>query len=227
MDTNTLSDNEDNESIGSSTSISDIETDNEKEGVDDTDIDVEDSDVENENEDEDEDEDEDDDEDDPESNKKKEEASLLKKKGLNIGSTKSSSIDYYDSDSEDEDDKFYKFSKSNIIENLSEYHTNLNQFNNDEVQLRCQIHREQDKIVDNNHKTLPLLTKYEKTRILGYRAKQINSGNKPFIDIPDGLYDGFQIALLELEQKKIPFIIRRPMPNGSSEFWKVSDLEIL
>ena len=32
MDTNTLSDNEDNESIGSSTSISDIETDNEKEG---------------------------------------------------------------------------------------------------------------------------------------------------------------------------------------------------
>ena len=41
------------------------------------------------------------------------------------------------------------------------------------------------------------------------------------------MIDGYNIALLELEQKKIPFIIQRPMPNGGSEYWKVSDLEII
>ena len=32
---------------------------------------------------------------------------------------------------------------------------------------------------------------------------------------------------MELEQNKIPFIIRRPLPNGSSEYWRVQDLTIL
>jgi hypothetical protein len=31
----------------------------------------------------------------------------------------------------------------------------------------------------------------------------------------------------ELEEKKMPFIIKRPMPNGGCEYWKLSDLEIL
>ena len=35
------------------------------------------------------------------------------------------------------------------------------------------------------------------------------------------------IAEEELKQKKIPFIIRRPLPNGASEYWKVKDLEML
>jgi hypothetical protein len=39
--------------------------------------------------------------------------------------------------------------------------------------------------------------------------------------------DGYQIALLELEQKKLPFIIKRPYPNGGVEYWNVGDLEVL
>jgi hypothetical protein len=35
------------------------------------------------------------------------------------------------------------------------------------------------------------------------------------------------IALEEFKQKKIPFVIRRPLPNGISEYWKMQDLEIL
>jgi hypothetical protein len=35
------------------------------------------------------------------------------------------------------------------------------------------------------------------------------------------------IALAEFEQKKIPMIVRRPLPNGGSEFWRLADLEIL
>ena len=82
-------------------------------------------------------------------------------------------------------------------------------------------------IIDNLHKTLPFLTKYETARILGQRAKQLNSGAKPFVKIPPNVIDGYEIAKLELEEKKIPFIIKRPIPDGTCEYWNVSDLEVL
>ena len=47
-----------------------------------------------------------------------------------------------------------------------------------------------------------------KTRILGQRAKQLNSGNKPFVSVPKNVMDGYLIAQEELMQKKLPFIIR-------------------
>jgi DNA-directed RNA polymerase I, II, and III subunit RPABC2 len=80
-------------------------------------------------------------------------------------------------------------------------------------------------IIDDLHKTIPYLTKYERARILGQRAKQINSGAIPFVKVPENVIDGYIIAEIELKQKKIPFIIRRPLPNGGSEYWKVHDLE--
>ena len=43
--------------------------------------------------------------------------------------------------------------------------------------------------------------------------------------IPDDIIDGYSIAEIEYNDKKIPFIIRRPIPNGSSEYWRFSDLE--
>jgi DNA-directed RNA polymerase I, II, and III subunit RPABC2 len=57
--------------------------------------------------------------------------------------------------------------------------------------------------------------------------KQINSGSLPFIDIKDQIIDGYLIAEMELNEKKIPFIVRRPLPNGASEYWKLQELEIL
>ena len=82
-------------------------------------------------------------------------------------------------------------------------------------------------IVDPLHTTLPILTRYEKAKVIGLRAKQINNGANIFIDVPHNVIEGLTIAEKELEAKKIPFIIRRPMPNGGSEYWKVSDLEML
>ena len=81
--------------------------------------------------------------------------------------------------------------------------------------------------MDPLHQTLPFLTKYEKTRILGERTHQINSGAKPFIPVETDIIDGYLIALKELEQKKIPFIVKRPLPNGGCEYWKLKDLEIV
>jgi len=45
--------------------------------------------------------------------------------------------------------------------------------------------------------------------------------------VPNNVIDGYLIAKLELEEKLIPIIIRRPLPNGKSEYWKIKDLEII
>ena len=89
------------------------------------------------------------------------------------------------------------------------------------------IKTENGAIIDPLHRTLPILSKYEKTRIIGQRAKQLEVGAKPFIDVPDGINRGITIAEMELKAKKIPFIIRRPLPNNGFEYWKVEDLEII
>ena len=101
-------------------------------------------------------------------------------------------------------------------------------FKNNEIEALAEITRDVNGIIiDNNHKTLPILTKYERTRILGQRAKQINNGDKPYVNIPEKVIDGYIIAELELKQKQIPFIIRRPLGNGTSEYWRLSDLEVI
>ena len=98
--------------------------------------------------------------------------------------------------------------------------------NYDEILVMIKVVRDKDGIIiDDLHRTIPYLTKYEKARILGQRAKQINSGSKPFIKVREDILDGYIIAELELKAKSIPFIIRRPLPNGGSEYWSIKDLE--
>jgi len=79
----------------------------------------------------------------------------------------------------------------------------------------------------NTHKSLPFLTTFERTKILGFRATQLSQGARPFIQIPEHIVDVRDIAKLELEQRRLPFILKRPMPNGSFEYWRLNDLMIL
>jgi len=80
---------------------------------------------------------------------------------------------------------------------------------------------------DANHRTYPFLTNFEKTKIIGLRANQISKGSIPFIDVPKHVTDVRDIARLELEQKRLPFIVKRPLPNGTYEYWRLSDLLLL
>ena len=89
------------------------------------------------------------------------------------------------------------------------------------------IRDENNNIIDPFHRTVPIMTKYEIARILGVRTKQINSGANIFVKTSENIIDGYYIALQELKEKKIPFIIRRPIPGGKSEYWNISDLELL
>ncbi len=81
--------------------------------------------------------------------------------------------------------------------------------------------------VDSNHRTYPFLTLYERTKIIGLRANQLSQGAKPFVSVPEYVTDVRDIARLELEQKRLPFIVKRPLPNGKFEYWRLSDLMLL
>lgn len=80
---------------------------------------------------------------------------------------------------------------------------------------------------DPNHKSQPFLTQYEKTRILGFRANQLAQGARPFLPVPNHITKTVDIAKLELQERRLPFIVKRPMPDGSFEYWRLSDLMIL
>ena len=100
--------------------------------------------------------------------------------------------------------------------------------NNTEIKMLCKVKRNKEgKIVDKFHTTLPILSKYEKTRIIGQRAKQIENGSAPFIEIKNNIIDTLLIAEEELRQKKIPIIIKRPLPNGTNEYWPLKDLQLI
>lgn len=130
-----------------------------------------------------------------------------------------------ESDDEEEYQKFDNEVNNNYV-NIN--HPESYTYNAVEIEALCVIKRNANgDIDDEKHRTVPILSKYEKTRILGQRAKQINNGSKPLIVVPKDILDGYLIAQLELEKKLIPVIIQRPLPNGVSEYWKLNDLEII
>ena len=129
---------------------------------------------------------------------------------------------------EDDDGDMYlqKFDRSLNENYVVNAHPECTVQNYDEILSMVKVVRDKDDIIiDDLHKTIPYLTKYERARILGQRARQIDAGSSPFIKVPENVIDGYIIAELELKEKRIPFIIRRPLPHGGSEYWSIKDLE--
>lgn len=107
-----------------------------------------------------------------------------------------------ENDNEDEIDCFYDIVEQNEVNNIQ---------NNDVPK--------EDRI------TMPFLTKYERVRILGTRAKQISLGAKILVKNVDlTTKTPIEIAKIELNYGIIPFKIRRALPNGKIEEWKLSEL---
>ena len=137
------------------------------------------------------------------------------------------------SEEEDSDDEEYNENMKKLEQDINRdylyaYHPETKHINYKELLTLANVTRNKKGIIiDPLHQTIPILTRYEKAKILGLRAKQINHGSKPFVEITKDIIDGHTIAHMELTQNKIPFIIRRPMPNGGSEYWKISDLKNL
>ena len=41
------------------------------------------------------------------------------------------------------------------------------------------------------------------------------------------MIDNYTIAEIELKQKVLPFVVKRPLGHGGCEYWRINDLEIL
>lgn len=72
--------------------------------------------------------------------------------------------------------------------------------------------------------TTKFLTKYEKARILGARALQISKNAPILVEVEPGTWDPLKIAEKELQERKIPFKIRRYLPDGTFEDWRIDEL---
>lgn len=144
---------------------------------------------------------------------------------VNISKNDYDNIDLENNDSMEFLQKFTKEYKTDYI--LNNHQESLNK-NYEEIKKFVNVTRDNNNnIIDAFHRTIPILTKYEKTKIIGIRLKQLNNGAKPYVTISDTILDNNIIVNMELVQKVLPFIISRPLPNNTCEYWKLQDLELL
>ena len=134
--------------------------------------------------------------------------------------------DLYDSD--EDFDNYEKFQSNTSREITQQHYPELISHNYEEIDKLSKVIRDKSgAIADPFHRTLPFLSRYERARVIGERAKQLENGAMSFVELEPHEIDSYMIAMKEFQNKKIPFIIKRPLPNGASEYWKLSDLEVL
>ena len=137
---------------------------------------------------------------------------------------------------------------SQLLNTLDNEEIDLNSENNDDIESefddnlvyteKIDTNSDEDLIINKNNiiiidkekrKSIPILTKYEITRIISIRSSQIENGSEPCINIEDKneMKNPIQIAKLELLMGESPLILRRKMYNNYYEEWKVKELKII
>lgn len=119
-------------------------------------------------------------------------------------------------DNDDDEDCMYKYARKKGNDSDSDDEREL-VFDDDHTEPVNVYVKDDERI------TKPYLTKFERVRILGDRAKQIALGAKPMIKNVEKM-NPKEIARMELERGIIPLIIERTLPNGNKERWRVSEL---
>lgn len=127
--------------------------------------------------------------------------------------------DEEDENSYEASEKIYDIKTDNSI--YDDNDTDIFEQIDPEIELKRNL-----RVPDSERVTIPKLTKYEKVRLLGTRAKQISDGSKVFIKSKN-VRNAMDIAELELKHKVIPLKIKRPLPNGKYEIWSIKELELV
>lgn len=123
----------------------------------------------------------------------------------------------------DDDDCLYRFTKKKKEIDTEEIDFDEDIFFDDELNIKK---NEKTVVPDAERITKPVLTKFEKVRIIGVRARQLSHGAKPMIKGLTNM-DPKEVAKLELKMKVIPLILIRTLPTGERERWKISELTIM
>ena len=76
-----------------------------------------------------------------------------------------------------------------------------------------------------------IMTKYEFDQIIGLRTMQLSHGTIAFVSTENlsikSNMELRQIALQELKEGKLPFLVKRPLPNNKFEFIRIKDLDLI
>lgn len=79
-----------------------------------------------------------------------------------------------------------------------------------------------------NNKTRNILSKFEKVKIIGLRSEQLQRGAQPYIKLtPNQPFIPRDVAMQELKEHKLPFMLRRQLPNGTIEYFRLDDMVVL
>lgn len=81
------------------------------------------------------------------------------------------------------------------------------------------------------YRSTPIMTKYEFNQLISLRTTHLSLGAIPFIQIPEDhtITSNMQlrkIALQELKEGKLPYLVKRTMPNHKVEYWKIKDMDL-
>ena len=81
------------------------------------------------------------------------------------------------------------------------------------------------------NRSRPFLTKYEFNQIIGLRTTHLSKGAPALIELPEGFQiksnmDFRGVALQEIKDGRLPYTVKRRMPNGKYEYWKLKDLDL-
>ena len=81
-----------------------------------------------------------------------------------------------------------------------------------------------------NKYSKPLMTKYEFNMIIGCRTNQLSLGAFPFVDTSDIKIKSNtqlrEIALKEFNENRLPFMIKRILPNNKIEYYRIKDMDL-
>ena len=75
--------------------------------------------------------------------------------------------------------------------------------------------------------TRNFLTKFERVKIIGLRAEQLQRNAVPYVEFDRNKFNPIDIAMKELDSRKLPFMICRTLPNGEKEYWRLDDMIII
>ena len=79
--------------------------------------------------------------------------------------------------------------------------------------------------------SLPIMTKYEFNLLIGLRTLHLSRGATPFVKLPDNFYIKRNmelrfIAIQELIEGRLPYVVKRCLPNNIVEYWPISKLNL-
>jgi DNA-directed RNA polymerase I, II, and III subunit RPABC2 len=79
------------------------------------------------------------------------------------------------------------------------------------------------------NKSSQVMSKYERSAVMGMRIEQLARGAKPFVQLTpeeEARMTPEDVAERELFERRVPFVIKRTLPNGAHEYWRIEDMVI-